>query len=321
MKELVTRKLNTKHFFRRAAGLSLGLLFGLWLIVPAEAAEVLRLGLVPVVDTLPLLAAQEAGLFEKEGLEVRITSFQSALERDAALQAGRLDGYFGDLLNTILLVNAGQKLAILTTAFHTHPRFRVFGLAGSPKSNFKALTDLKGQAVAISRATVIEYLLDRMLAAQGLGADFVVKQEIKQIPIRMQMLLEGQVASALLPEPLLTLAEDKGARVLADDRNLDTCVTVIALNRDRLSQEPTLASRFRKAYAGAVQRINQDPGSYKQLLVTKTNFPAGLKDKYQVPIFPPVGLPAEADVAAAREWLTANRLILRTSSYQELVWP
>ena len=35
--------------------------------------------------------------------------------------------------------------------------------------------------------------------------------EIKKIPIRLQMLLSGQVTAALLPEPLLTLAETHGA--------------------------------------------------------------------------------------------------------------
>lgn len=51
-----------------------------------------------------------------------------AQERDAALQAGQLDGYFGDILNTIVLIRAGQELRIVTTVFHTHPDFRMFGI-------------------------------------------------------------------------------------------------------------------------------------------------------------------------------------------------
>ena len=83
----------------------------------------------------------------------------------------------------------------------------MFGIATAPGSGAMSPADLKGRQVAISRATIIEYLLDRIMAAEGFGPDHVAKLEIKKIPVRLQMLLADQVPAALLPEPLLTLAE------------------------------------------------------------------------------------------------------------------
>ncbi len=285
----------------------------------AAAADTLRIGTLPVVDTLPLLVGQTENLFSEQGLQVELTPFQSALERDAALQSGKLDGYFGDLLNTVLLIRSGQKLKIVATAFHTHPRHRMFGIATAPGSGASSPADLKGRQVAISRATIIEYLLERILAAEGYGPDHVAKLEIKKIPVRLQMLLADQVPAALLPEPLLTLAESKGARVVADDRRLDTSETILALDAGRITGDATLAARFLAAYRQAVDRINRDPEAYKTLLVERTRFPMPVKERFRVPVFPDPQPPSPEDVAAVQDWLQQNGLIDTRLAYDAIV--
>ena len=267
------------------------------------------------MDVLPLLVGQEKGLFEKEGIDLELISFQSALERDAALQAGRLDGYFGDILNTVLLVQSGEQLKIIATAFHTHPQCRMFGIAVAPGSGITDPAGIKGKDVAISSATVIEYLLDQLLGTRNMSPKDVTKQEIKKIPIRLQMLLSGQVTAALLPEPLLTLAEANGASVILDDRNLNTALTVLAVNLKNRPAISALIPGFLKAYDAAVDMINENPSLFKELLITKTQFPLAVKDKYPVPVFPARALPAEADVLAVQEWLLKNGLINNVNEY------
>ncbi len=285
----------------------------------AAAADNLRIGTLPVVDTLPLLVGQTENLFSEQGLQVELTPFQSALERDAALQSGKLDGYFGDLLNTILLIRSGQDIKIVATAFHTHPQHRMFGIVTAPGSGASSPADLKGRQVAISRATIIEYLLERILAAEGYGPDHVAKLEIKKIPVRLQMLLADQVPAALLPEPLLTLAESKGARVVADDRRLDTSETILALDAGRITGDATLAARFLAAYRQAVDRINRDPEAYKTLLVERTRFPMPVKERFRVPVFPDPQPPSPEDVAAVQDWLQQNGLIDARLAYDAIV--
>lgn len=294
------------------------------LLIPAfpgisSSGEKLGFGILPVVDVLPLIVGQEKGLFAKQGIDLELISFQSALERDAALQAGRLDGYFGDILNTILLVQSGEQLKIITTAFHTHPQSRMFGIAVSPGSKITDPAGIKGKDVAISSATVIEYLLDQFLATQNMSPQDVSKQEIKKIPIRLQMLLAGQVTAALLPEPLLTLAEASGAGVVLDDRKLDTALTVLAVNLKNRPAILSLIPGFLKAYAAAVDLINANPSDFKEVLITKTQFPMAVKDKYPVPVFPGVALPAEADVQAVQDWLLKNNLIKMRIPYADIV--
>ncbi|MFH1137123.1 MAG: ABC transporter substrate-binding protein [Pseudomonadota bacterium] len=288
-------------------------------IAAAGAETVIRLGILPVVDVLPLLAAEEEGLFAEQGIKLELVSFQSALERDAALQADRLDGYFGDLLNTLLLIGSGRKLGIVTQAYHTNPRRRMFGLAVSEKSGITDLAGMKGKKTAISRATVIEYVLDSILAAEGFDADYVVKEEIKKIPIRLQMLLANQVDAALLPEPLLSLAELKGAKVVADDRLADMTLTVIALDRSLREKTPDVTARFAAAYKEAVRRINAAPDKYLGLLVAKTSFPKPLEKTYEMPIFPAWSQPSARDVDHVQDWLARNGIIKARLSLADVV--
>lgn len=300
----------------------------LWMVViavlsagasPASAGnDVLRFGVLPVVDTLPLLVGESEGLFAAEGIDLQMVSFQSALERDAALQAKTLDGYFGDLLNTIMLIQAGYPLKIITTAYRTHPEHRMFGIAVAPGSGVHSIRDLRHQPVAISKSTVIEYLLDRMTEREGLPVGSVAKQEIKKIPIRLQMLLADEVPAALLPEPLLTLSESKGARVIGDDRTLDTTETILAL--EMTGRTHGLVTRFLEAYGKAVARINARPDAYQELLIEKTRFPMPVKDRYRIPVFPTVGIPSEADVSAVQDWLVTNGMMTDRLRYGEIVY-
>ncbi|NNF99684.1 MAG: ABC transporter substrate-binding protein [Desulfobacteraceae bacterium] len=293
--------------------------FMLLAIPRSWAADSLKFGILPVVDTLPLIAGIEEGHFEDQGIMLELIPFQSALERDAALQAGKLDGYFGDILNTVLLIHAGSDIKILTTAFHTHPEHRMFGIAASPKSGIDNIDQLKGKQVAISRATIIEYLLDQMLLKNGKPLDAVEKLEIKKMPLRLQMLLSDGVTAALLPEPLLSLAEMKGAKVLLDDRTLDTAETVLAISNRHLSADTTLAVRFTSAYRNAVASINRNPESYKTMLVERTRFPMPAKDKYRIPVFPPVEVPVAGDIANAQHWLKTNKMVTTTLAYENIV--
>jgi NitT/TauT family transport system substrate-binding protein len=285
----------------------------------ANAIDRVRFGVLPVVDTLPLIVAKDSGYFNAEGIDLEIISFQSALERDAALQAGKLDGYFGDILNSILLIQSGQKVKIITTVFHTHPEHRMFGIVTAPGSGITDIAGLQNKGVVISRATVIEYLLDRFLEKRKLGPDYVARQEIKKMQIRLQLLMAGQIDAALLPEPLLTLAEIKGGSVVLDDRILDTVLTVLALDMDRLTRDTSLSKRFLRAYEKAVKAINDNPEAYKEILVTRTRFPMPAKDAYRIPKFPLVGLPSREDFAAVQHWMEDRGMGGRGLSYEQAV--
>lgn len=66
----------------------------------AEKKELqgIAIGLMPDIDSVPIIIAEEKGYFAEEGLKVDIQKFKSAMDRDAALQSGNLDGAISDML-------------------------------------------------------------------------------------------------------------------------------------------------------------------------------------------------------------------------------
>ena len=296
----------------------------LGILVPGIAAgregPVLRLGILPVIDTLPLIVAQERGLFREEGIEIDIINFNSALERDAAIKGNALDGYFGDLLNTIVLNAAGDDLRVITTAYRTRRDQRMFALLASPGSGITDVAQIRNVPVAISTASIIEYFLDKITAKEGVSPEAVKKIEIRQIPIRYQMLMADSVKLALLPEPLASKALADGARLIADDRKLDMTATIIAMKAEFLIRHPDLYGRFLKAYARSVAMINRNPAAFMEILVKKTRFPPSLRQTYTLHTFPAPGLPSGDDVMSVVTWMTARKLIPAGITYDDTVW-
>ena len=224
---------------------------------PAHSAP-LKLGVLPAADTIVLHVAADEGLFAKQGLEVELIPFQSALELGAAMRAGALDGHFGDIINVLMQNESGSPQAIIATTSHSSPDNRCFGLVVSPKSKAQTLADLKGKDIAVSSATIIDFLLVQLLQQEGAAPDFLNRQDIRQIPVRLQMLLSGQIESALLPEPLVSLVEAKGARTILNDCKLNTPLAVIALKRN------VLDAPRRRSGRGEIPRGPQGGGEAHQ---------------------------------------------------------
>lgn len=278
---------------------------------PVNAARTLRLGILPVLDTLPLQVAEREGLFKDQDLMVELVPFSSALERDTAMQSGRLDGYFGDILNTMLLIQNGIPMRMVTVSWRTTPGEPMFGLLRAPQG----APDQTNLDVGISKASIIEYLLDRM-ARQPAGSELsLTGVEVKQIPIRLQMLLSGQLQAALLPEPLVSLAVSKGAELLVTDENLDMPLTVICLHE----YKSDLTDDFMDAYAEAVARINKNPERYRMLMVETCRVPKPLAGSFPVYRFPEPELPTEQEIWPVQQWMLTRGLLKTMLDYDKLV--
>ena len=268
-------------------------------VQPAHSAP-LKLGVLPAADTIVLHVAADEGLFAKQGLEVELIPFQSALELGAAMRAGALSGHFGDIINVLMQNESGSPQAIVATTSHSSPDNRCFGLVVSPKSKAQTLADLKGKDIAVSSATIIDFLLAQLLQQEGAAPDFLNRQDIRQIPVRLQMLLSGQIESALLPEPLVSLVEAKGAR---------TILTV---------------AKFREALREAAKRINETPDAYRPIMEAKGLLPKGASANYTMVRFDmthtPTGLPSEADIKTFADWMKANRILKKDPAYGDVVF-
>lgn len=269
----------------------------------------LRIGILPVIDTLPLQVAVKDGLFAQNDLEVELIRFTSALERDTAMQTGQLDGYFGDLIATYLLIDNGVPMRIALTTWRTKPGFPMFGIGLSPANKDMKIKDLEGAKLGLSKSTVMEFLADKMEDHLRVKRGHFSQVEIKKMPIRMQMLMTGQIDSALLPEPLLSLTRLKDGGVLATAENLDLPLTVLCLHNDLFQDNGMTYRNFVAAYTEAVKRLQEKPETYRQLMAETCRIPKPLVQEFPVYPFPLPKLPAKADLDVVQEWMIEKGLL------------
>ncbi len=281
-------------------------LFSLSACSPAEtkSSYELRIGAMSSMDFLPLVVAQHEGLFAKHGVSVKIIKFYSANDRDAALQSGNIDGTVTDYTGAVLQKSGGLDIKI-TSACNAR-----FCIMTGPNSGIKTPEDLQGKKVAVSRNTVIDFCIEKALQSAGLGSSAVEKQEINKIPLRLEMLLGGQTDATALPDPFITIAEAKGAKIIACMEDLGYAVTGFVFTGPAIEQHPNELQAFYRAYNDAVERIeNSSVAELKPLLVRDMGFPEALVEKVKLPKYSKAQMPKTMDVQAAIDWLEGKKLV------------
>lgn len=289
----------------------------------STAPAKIRLGVLPTEDSLPLWVAERDGLFKKAGLEVSIEVFQSAQERDAALTAGAIDGFMGDIIAATALRAGGVPVRITTVMLGASPAEGRFGIAVKPGSGVKALTELAGKPIGTSSGTIQEYVLDQLMLQAGVAPDQIKKEEVKKVPVRFELLMSGKLEAAALPEPFLSLAEKQGATVVADDTGDQNLSQTVLVFSQKYLDDPAGAVAVTKllpVWDESVALVNAAPDSFRTLLVEKARLPKPLESTYKVNSYPKAQLPEKQPVEDVLDWMKGAGLLAKDVAYDELVW-
>jgi len=282
-------------------------------------SEKLKIGVLPLEDAMPALVAEKNGYFVQENIDVELVRFQSAVEQESAIQSGQLDGIVNDLIVATLLKESGQNIKVTSIALGSTPGEGKFAIVATPKSGIKTLEDLKGKKVGIANNTIIEYVTDGLLEDGGIEPSLVDKVSVPKIPVRMEMLFSNQVDAIVVPDPLLTFAEFKGARIVAKDTTRNLSQSVLIFNQKTLNEKKGAVEAFYRAYAKAVDDLNNHPADYKQLMIANVSIPEQIANDYQIQRYPKPQLPVEDDVNNVLKWMTKKGLLKTDLKYRDLV--
>ena len=289
---------------------------------PAAAPEdpTLKIAVLPILDALPMYVADAQGYFTAAGIKVEFVPVASAAERDQLMQAGQADGMINDLISTVLYNKDTQKIAIVRFARTASPDQSQYSIVASKASGFTKPEDLKGVEIGISEGTVIAYTTDRLLQHAGLTRDDIKTTNVPKIPDRLQLLSEGKMMAANMPEPFATLAEQSGAVRIIDDRSLPEIGTSeISFSVATLKARPETVKKFLAAIDKATADVNSSPDKWNTLLTDKKLIAAPLIGKYQLPKFPAATVPSEAQIKDVEAWMTDKGLIKADVAYARLV--
>ena len=259
----------------------------------------LSIGLMPDTDSLPFLIAEEKGYFADEGVKVDLKPFKSAMDRDSAMQSGHLDGAVSDMLAAAFAKDGGFDVKVTSS---TDGSYKLIAGKAEPAADVKGL---RGKDVSVSRNTIIEYVTDEILA---------------KIPTRLEMLQNGKLAAATLPEPMASIAIYNGGRLLKSSDDLGINPGVILFTDKATKDKQKEIQAMYRAYNRAVDYLNSAPREeYIDFVIEKAGFPPAAKEALKLPTYHKAALPKEQDVTDCIKWLNDKDLVKETYGYDDLV--
>lgn len=276
----------------------------------------LKVALLPILDSLPFYVAEQKGYFSREGLAVRPIQANSAVERDQLMQADAVDGMLTDIMSVACFNRESSRVKIVRDARKAYPEYPLFRILAAPGTIVKSPAGLAGMSIGISTNTVIEYVTDRLLSREGVSPDRVKKESIPVIPERFQLLLQGKLTAATLPEPMARSAMEEGAVAVMDDSRYPFySVSVLCFGAQALKKKPESLRAFIRAWDRAAADINAKPEAYRSLLIQKIRLPKNIEATYAVPRYPRNEVPNRAQWDDVMQWMVHKGLLKKPLPY------
>jgi NitT/TauT family transport system substrate-binding protein len=285
-----------------------------------QAPVPIKIAALPVLDTLPMYVAKQEGLFTNHNLLVEFIPASSAPKRDELISSGQADGMVNEVVSTIFYNRDQTQVQIVRFARTATPDSPIFRILTSANSGITTLEGLKGADIGVSQGTVIEYLTERLLQAEGFTPEEIKTVAVPDIGQRMALLGSGELTAAMLPDPLATLVIQGGANLVVEDSSHpEYSHSVYAFRYAFIQEHPQAVRGFLQAIEEAVAMINADPGKYSDLLTKKELVPAPLAGKFPVPTFVTAGVPSQAQWDDVILWLQSKGLETGSATYQDSI--
>ncbi len=132
----------------------------------AAKADEVTIGYSAWPGWFPLAVADQAGIFEKNGLDVDLKYFADYIASLDAMVAGKLDANTQTLNDTMASVAGGSKQAIIAVNDNSAGNDAIIC-----DKSITSIADLKGKTIAAEEGVVDHFLLLQGLATEGLTQD------------------------------------------------------------------------------------------------------------------------------------------------------
>ncbi|MEM3832407.1 MAG: MetQ/NlpA family ABC transporter substrate-binding protein [Thermoprotei archaeon] len=279
----------------------------------------INIGVLPIEDSAPIIIAQNEKLFEQEGLNVNVTLFTSARDRDIALESGKIQIAVSDPITSTIQFAQGLPIRIVSVLWGGYQNQSVFYILSPPNSTTKTLHEIR--QIGISKTTIIEYVTYRLIQMSGEDPNNYEFINVPSIPIRYQLLMTGKIETVTLPDPLASLAIMKGAHVLASTKAYNKSITmsVLIANNNWLVNNREVMVKFLKAINKAIKLIISNPSKYNDLITTFIKLPEELKPYYRIGYWTELSVYPKDNFKDVLDWLLLKNYITKTVNYNDFV--
>ncbi|TCK30294.1 NitT/TauT family transport system substrate-binding protein [Ancylobacter aquaticus] len=217
-----------------------------------------------------LYVGMHDGIFEKHGLDMKVSAAGGDTQTFAAVLGGSADFAIGDAtMAQISRENGGPGVVVGTVVQRAH----YFGVSKTMEP-FTDPKDLKGKKVVTSPEPNTNYSVTKRMVEQAglkLGTDVTI------VPVspgtEIGAMLAGQADMAVAYQPSVAAAEAQGSKVVFDFSNYigPFCNTGIMVLPTTIAKDPEMVQALVTAFEEASRKTYADPAFAKK--VARLEFP------------------------------------------------
>lgn len=293
-------------------------------ISPKEQARLdsaaLHVALMPVADCLPFYIAEKTGVYNRLGLDIRIHTYQAQLDIDTALANKRVLFAYSDLARVIMLQQDSTNLKVIAAIEGG------LDLITARRGRIRQLDQLKEKMVAVSRHSITDYWSDRLTDSAQIERAIIFRPQINNVRIRTDMLCNGTMDAAFLPEPYASEARIRGNKSILNTRSLNPTLTAFVI-QDSVLNDQTRKQQVEKLLEGytiVVDEINKNTAmqdSLRSFLHSVCLAPDSLVNSIynQLPKLKKPFAAKEADLEVALQWLKGRNQVKKGFSSDSLI--
>lgn len=266
-------------------------------------SQVLKVGVMPAVDSLPIFVAAQMGIFEELGLDIEVEVYTNAMDRQSALQAGGLDGAMTDVIALVNNVHNGFDIKVTT----------------STDGVFPILYNSKNPSKETLVAGMMEVSVTNYLSDEFLKDVTFTKEYITDLPARLEMISKGSLDLAVIPEPMASMGALNGLDKYVMKLNDEYSPEVMVFNQKAIDSKNKELKLFHQGYNLALETIEKDPNAARQLLVDTLALKPEILDDFVLPTYNKVRVPSQEYIQKIIDW---NNQVLGTDielEYSKLV--
>ncbi|MFW5981346.1 MAG: ABC transporter substrate-binding protein [bacterium] len=264
----------------------------------------LSIGIMPAVDSAPILLADELGYYEELGLDISIDIYTDANLRQTALQSGELDGAMTDLIAFVNNVQHDFDIKITTSTDGVFPVL--------VSSDFEERENI--------RIGMMEVSVSNFLSDQYLSEEYVMeKLFIPAIPTRLEMMVAGQMDMAIIPEPMASMGQLRGLDKRVYENEYEFMPEAMIFTGRAIEEKEEAIALFHQAYDMAVRDIQEDDISAREVLIERLELNPEIKEMIVMPEYHLTRVPDQEYMNIVINWVEDVQDMEIDVAYEDMI--
>lgn len=223
---------------------------------PGQARlQPLKVGITPWPGFDIALYAREAGLFQKNGLDVELVRFENQQDSARAVLRGSLDAAFASLWDVMQVDPGNDKPVVIMVSNISHG---ADGMIAQP--GIQSVKDLRGKRVGAKLGTVNHLILLEALKLHQVNPREITIEDVSN-ETAAQMMEQGKLDGAVLWEPMLgeTAKKIKG-NIVFTTKDLDSLVIDTLMSRSQVvNSKQAELTRFISTWFEVMAAVDTKP--------------------------------------------------------------